>query len=200
MTWYEADYVNQLPMTSMQLRPVESLKYPGRTYRFFNGSTVYPFGYGMSYTKFAYKLVSSTQKLDIKLANHQHCRVVNYLDSKFKQDCPAAGVDQLDCDANTVTVEVEVQNVGEKDGSEVVLVYAKAPKGIAGTFIKQLIAFERVFLTAGEIQNVKFQLDPCKSFNIIQDTAYDVLPSGIHGIEIGNNATISTTLQVNLHH
>ncbi|XP_015900127.2 probable beta-D-xylosidase 5 [Ziziphus jujuba] len=200
VTWYEADYVNQLPMTSMQLRPVESLNYPGRTYRFFNGSTVYPFGYGLSYTKFAYKLVSSTQKLDIKLANHQHCRVVNYLDPKFKQDCPAAGVDQLDCDANTVTVEVAVQNVGPKDGNEVVLVYAKAPQGIAGTYIKQLIAFERVFVAAGGTQNVKFELDPCKCFNIVQDTAYNVLPSGIHGIEIGNNAAITTTLQVNLHH
>ncbi|KAH7522757.1 hypothetical protein FEM48_Zijuj07G0172300 [Ziziphus jujuba var. spinosa] len=200
VTWYEADYVNQLPMTSMQLRPVESLNYPGRTYKFFNGSTVYPFGYGMSYTKFAYKLVSSTQRLDITLANHQHCRVVNYTDSKFKQDCPAAGVDQLDCDANTVTLEVAVQNVGPKDGSEVVLVYAKAPQGIVGTYIKQLIAFERVFIAAGVTQNVKFELDPCKSFNIIEDTAYNVLPSGIHRIELGNNATISTTLQVNIHH
>ncbi|KAH7528719.1 hypothetical protein FEM48_Zijuj05G0102100 [Ziziphus jujuba var. spinosa] len=200
MTWYEADYVDQIPMTSMQLRPVESLNYPGRTYRFFNGSTVYPFGYGMSYTKFAYKLVSSTQKLDFKLENHQHCRVVNYSDPKFKSDCPAAGVDQLSCEANTVTLEVAVQNVGDKDGSEVVLVYAKAPQGIVGTSIKKLIAFERVFVAAGGTQNVKLELDPCKSFNIIQNTAYNVLPSGIHGIEIGNNATIATTLQVNLHH
>lgn len=187
-------------MTSMQLRPVESLNYPGRTYKFFNGSTVYPFAYGMSYTKFEYKLVSSTQKLDIKLADHQHCRVLNYSDSKFKQDCPAAGVEQLDCDTNTVTLEVAVQNVGAKDGSEVVLVYAKAPQGIASSYIKKLIAFERVFVAAGETQNVKFDLDPCKSFNIIQDTAYNVLPSGIHGIEVGNNATISTSLQVNLYH
>ncbi|XWS39313.1 hypothetical protein CRYUN_Cryun18bG0040800 [Craigia yunnanensis] len=48
LTWYEADYVDKLPITSMSLRPVGN--YPGRTYKFFNGSTVYSFGYGLSYT------------------------------------------------------------------------------------------------------------------------------------------------------
>ncbi|KDP30466.1 hypothetical protein JCGZ_16145 [Jatropha curcas] len=45
LTWHEADYVDQLPRTSLQLRPNDELSYPGRTYKFFNGSTVYPFGY-----------------------------------------------------------------------------------------------------------------------------------------------------------
>ena len=57
MTWYQADYAHKLPMTSMQIRPVEELGYPGRTYKFFNSTTVYPFGYGLSYTQFNLTLV-----------------------------------------------------------------------------------------------------------------------------------------------
>ncbi|XVF35188.1 hypothetical protein REPUB_Repub18cG0123800 [Reevesia pubescens] len=117
-TWYEADYVNKLPMTSMQLSTVDKLGYPGRTYKFFNGSTVYPFGYGLSYTCFSYKL-TSTNVLDltIKLNRLQHCRNVNYKDKSFKQSCPAVLVDDLTCE-DEIAFEVEVQNVGDKDGSD----------------------------------------------------------------------------------
>lgn len=37
-----------------QLPPFESYAMDGRTYRFFNGQPLYPFGHGLSYTKFKY--------------------------------------------------------------------------------------------------------------------------------------------------
>ncbi|KAK7831003.1 beta-d-xylosidase 4 [Quercus suber] len=37
LTWYQADYVDKIPLTSLQLRPDDSKGYPGRTYKFFDG-------------------------------------------------------------------------------------------------------------------------------------------------------------------
>ncbi|KAM1032887.1 hypothetical protein FF1_036454 [Malus domestica] len=52
LTWYEAGYVKML---------LDTLGYPGRTYKLLNGSTVYPFGYGLSYTQFNYTLIAAVE-------------------------------------------------------------------------------------------------------------------------------------------
>lgn len=184
-------------MTSMQLRPIESLGYPGRTYKFYNGTRVFPFGYGLSYTKFNYELISSTKLIIIEMGKHQLCRNVTYEDGVSKSSCPSAVVDELNCSKDKIKLQVSVNNVGKKDGSEVVMIYSKPPKGIVGTHIKQLIGFQRVFVKVGASENVNFEFDPCKSLNIVDTSGYNLVPSGIHKVEVGDGI-ISDEIVVSL--
>jgi beta-glucosidase len=52
----------KLPVTfyrsADQLPPFEDYRMAGRTYRYFTGEPLYPFGYGLSYTRFAYQNLS----------------------------------------------------------------------------------------------------------------------------------------------
>ncbi|KAK6265198.1 hypothetical protein QUC31_016035 [Theobroma cacao] len=185
ITWYENNYVDKLPMTSMALRPVGD--YPGRTYKFFNGSTVYPFGYGLSYTSFKYEYNSADMSLDIKLNRLQHCQGLPYNDTNYKQNCSSVSIDDLTCN-DEITFEITVQNVGSRDGSDAVLVYSVPPEGIVGTPFKQVVGFERVYLQANESVNVKFVLNVCQSLNIVDVSGYRLLPSGLHKIVVGDNA------------
>ncbi|XP_042518677.1 probable beta-D-xylosidase 2 [Macadamia integrifolia] len=199
ITWYPASYIDNFPMTSMPLRPVPDSKYPGRTYKFYNGSTIYPFGYGLSYTTFRYAIRSVTNPVMVDLGKFQQCKQIQFLDGR-KTDCPAILVDESQC-MQVVTVKAMVTNTGKRDGAHVVFVYSIPPSGIAGAPIKRLVAFKRVFLVAGTSQVVPFNLNACRDFSIIADDAYELLPSGQHTIIVGNgNDAVTAQFTIGFNH
>jgi len=89
-TIYYSDYVNEVNFTSMSMTNA-----PGRTYRYFTGTTLYPFGWGISYTQFS--LVPNNASVEIN--------------SK-------TGVEEA-------IYSVNVTNTGKVAGDEVVQVYMK---------------------------------------------------------------------------
>ncbi|KAJ0083072.1 hypothetical protein Patl1_10162 [Pistacia atlantica] len=90
-------------------------------------------------------------------------------------------------------------NPGERDGSEVVIVYSTPPEGIAASYNKQVIGFQRIFVAKGGSEKVKFDLNVCKSLGIVDYAANSLLPSGGHTITIGDSG-ISFPVHVYLEH
>ncbi|KAK7825634.1 putative beta-d-xylosidase 2 [Quercus suber] len=189
LTWYQADYVDKIPLTSLQLRPDDSKGYPGRTYKFFDGPTVFPFGYGLSYTKFNYALKAAPSKLTITLSNFQHCRDLPYKNGTFKTSCPAVLIDDLSCNKE-FKFDIEVKNAGDGDGDEIVLVYSQPPLGILRTHIKQLNKFQRVSVAAGASKLVRFAINICQGLGIVDSNGNAVLPSGSHTIIVGDHQIV----------
>lgn len=96
----------------------------GRTYMYNEKPVLYPFGYGLSYTKFEYQDVQDVKQ-----------------------------------DKQTVTLTVPVKNKGSLDGDEVIQVYATYPESKVARPNKQLCAFARVNIKAGETSLVTLTIN-----------------------------------------
>jgi beta-glucosidase len=120
----------RLPVTfyrsTSDLPAFENYSMENRTYRYFTGQPLYPFGFGLSYTTFTYR------NLQITPAN------VKYGDS--------------------VSIQVEVENTGQRPGDEVVQMYMKDVEASLPAPMLTLQGFTRIRLTPGEKQTVRFSL------------------------------------------
>jgi len=125
LTYYAATH-DLPPMASYDL-----YKGGGRTYMYFKGDVLYPFGHGLSYTNFTYSnLRLSGTSFDA------HERLISHV----------------------LTVQVDVTNYGERDGDEVVQVYVHQVTSIFPQPIKQLKAFSRVHIAKGKTQTVELKM------------------------------------------
>lgn len=103
----------------------------GRTYMYFDGSPLYPFGYGLSYTGFSYDGAS--------------------IDSD---------VISLDNPVESLTIDVTLSNTGALDGEEVVQVYASYPDSNDPLRPKkQLRGFSKVSVPAGTTVKVPVKIN-----------------------------------------
>jgi fibronectin type III domain protein/glycosyl hydrolase family 3 len=119
------------------------------------GTPLYPFGFGLSYTKF-------------RLNN---LRIV------------PSGISP----AGTAKASVDVENVGKRAGVEAVQLYIHERHAPVSLPVKQLRAFERVSLKAGEKKTVTFQLAPEDLELLDQDMRWKVVP-GTFDIMIGESS------------
>ncbi|KAJ7828208.1 beta-xylosidase [Mycena olivaceomarginata] len=127
LTQYPAEYVAQVPMTDMNLRPNKATGNPGRTYQWYTGKPVIEYGFGLHYTKFA--LQWQTQP------------AVIYNIGKLVANARRAA--HLDVGAFD-TFGVTVLNTGHTASDFVALLFVKTTAGPAPHPNKALIGYTRV--------------------------------------------------------
>lgn len=148
----------RLPVTfyrsEADLPDFEDYSMDNRTYRYFKGSVRYPFGYGLSYTSFAYDKMYVGKKGD------------NY------------------------RVEVEVKNVGDREGDEVVQLYVSNKNDKFRTPIRSLKGFKRISLAPNESHRVCFELTP-DDLTLIDQNGYSVPMKGELIVSVGGGQPLA---------
>jgi len=202
MTWYPQDYLQKAPMTNMAMRANPKTGYPGRTYRFYTGPTILPFGHGLSYTQFTHSLAHAPAQLTVQLAGgHAAAAAATSLLNATRSggsgsSARAVRVAHARCEGLAVPVHVDVRNVGGRDGAHAVLVYHAAPRGaVAGAPARQLVAFEKVHVPAGGVARVEMAIGVCEGLSVADRDGVRRIPVGEHSLMIGE-LTHSVTIGV----
>lgn len=178
MTWYPQEYLNNLLMTTMDMRSDPSRNYPGRTYRFYKGPVVYPFGHGLSYTSFVHTIADAPKLVSVPV-DGRHQSNATIVSSKLVR------VNHAKCKNLTLRVHVDVENTGSRDGSHTLLMFSSPPGGNWAP-LKQLVAFETVSVPAGGKQRVALSIRVCKYLSVVDRDGVRRIPMGEHGLHIGD--------------
>ena len=136
----------------------------GRTYMYYDeekgGPVRYPFGYGLSYSDFAYS------------------------------NLVVEGLTGDSIDANgTLRVSVDVTNTSDVDGAEVVQLYMATPGAPAELQHpnNRLVGFDKVFVPAGETKTVNLEVDiEDLAFFIEEDNRFEVY-NGAYQLQVNKN-------------
>jgi beta-glucosidase len=135
-------------------------------------SALFPFGWGLSYTRFSY-------------SNPTVSRATVPVNEIMASRKPV------------VTVAVDVRNSGSVAGTEVVQLYLRCPNVSVEQPLRELKGFTRVTLEPGESKHVEFPLgfDELNFYNVdlkqvVEPTTYDIWVGG------NSLATAETTLKV----
>ncbi|KAF7803691.1 beta-xylosidase/alpha-L-arabinofuranosidase 1 [Senna tora] len=180
MTWYPQSYVDKVPMTNMNMRPDPATGYPGRTYRFYKGETVFSFGDGISYSTFEHTLVKAPQLVSISLAEDHPC----YSNSS---ECKSLDVvdDKHYCSNMAFDVHLRVKNKGMMSSSHTVFLFS-SPPSLHNAPQKQLVGFEKVKLAGKSEALIRFKVDVCKDLSVVDELGKRKVALGQHLLHVGD--------------
>jgi len=148
-----------------QLPPFTDYRMEGRTYRYFRGDVLFPFGHGLSYAQMRYR--------DLRIAE----RAAN-------ANAAEAGAAPEIRVGDSVQVSVQVENAGSVASDEVVQLYVSAVDGGRAAPVRSLAGFQRIFLQAGERRPVSFTLAP-RALSLVDDAGQRFVAPGTYEISVG---------------
>jgi len=154
-TMYPENYTDLLTVEGPSLT-----EGPGRTYRYYSGPVVFPFGFGLSTTSFSFKLVD---------ASPAKIQFADRMDSSI--------------------VSIDISNIGSIDGDEVLMAYF-APKGVPAIPKqlmprRQLFDFARVAIPRGDVRTVSFTV-LCESISLVDGEGQRLIAPGSYQLLLSN--------------
>ncbi|XP_042519498.1 beta-xylosidase/alpha-L-arabinofuranosidase 2-like [Macadamia integrifolia] len=176
MSWYPQEYADKIPMTNMNMRPDPATGYPGRTYRFYTGETVYSFGDGLSYSPVSHHLALAPKLVSIPLEEGHFCR---------SQKCKSIDMTETSCKNLVFDIHLRVKNTGRMGGSHTIFLFT-TPPSVHNAPKKHLLDFQKVSLTAQSEQLVKFKVDVCKDLTVVDEVGSRKVALGLHVLHVGS--------------
>ena len=157
-------------MTDMRMRADPATGYPGRTYRFYRGPTVFNFGYGLSYSKYSHRFATKPPPT----SNVAGLKAV---------EATAGGVASYDVEA------IGSETCDRLKFPAVVLVFMRWPNATDGSGrpASQLIGFQSLHLRATQTAHVEFEVSPCKHFSRATEDGRKVIDQGSHFVMVGED-------------
>jgi beta-glucosidase len=149
---------------------------PGRTYRYFKGTPLYPFGHGLSYTTFAYSRLTVTA---------EPSTTQDFVVSLAVKNTGAVAGDEV--------VQLYVENPPWPET-------ARTGNPLAALPPKSLVGFKRVSLRPGEEKTVEFTITPhqlgaarseTKHLNVARTLTVQAAPSSSAGAGLAQKVNIT---------
>ena len=172
-TIYDVSLTNKRQITDMGLRSVE-----GITYRYYTGTPLYPFGFGLSYTTFNYTYYNSTVDMIAStkdIADWYRNGKYFYSDESTKYT-------------------VQVKNTGKMNSDCVVLGFITSDD--PDSPLIKLFDFQRVYVEMGQSKNVTLSVSP-ETISLVNKKGIERIVPGKYKIYLGdymNNNFIETEL------
>ena len=165
ITMYNKDYINQVDFHNFDMS-----KLPGRTYKYYTGKPLFPFGHGMSYSTF-------------DLTCHKDNTILKD-DSKTTVRCTITNQKGSPSGDEVLMVYHQVSNT----------IRAAAVHPVP---IRELVGFQRVSVSKGEAMDVTFDIGE-NQLGLVDENGDRQLIAGVHTIMISNGSNNMVTIEINV--
>ena len=163
--------------TTEELPEFTDYSMKGRTYRYMEQEALYPFGFGLSYTKFV-----CSAKIEVCDAN-TGADDMDMQVGQMNSEAQSSADEHVIAAGSIVKITASLTNIGSYDGAETVQVYVKA-KDVPGAPKYQLKGLKKLTLAAGEHRETEIVLD-MRAFGLFTEEGEKLIYPGEYEIYVG---------------